>query len=521
MNNTTRKNRILKRAATMLLAFAVAFTMIPFAAGDLDVLAASKITVKKVAVGQTSIKISWSKISKPGTGYAIYRNDKVVKRVTKKTSAYLDQKLKSSTTYKYYVRSYTQKTKKVKMWYNKKTKKWQTKKPPKKQRGKSKKVKKVTYKYGTKSNTLAIRTAAKPASKPTSSTSQSSSGGSTSGGNNNTGGNNGSNTSGTDQVRTGVNYRGKTRTLRKTAGQDFWICEETNAVVFDSDLWAYDRTIDGGNEYYKQVSDATFTVSGGGPGYTYGSLASPQSYYYGGEMAEVYNVEPDKLRVEPGDGISIDSVDTYIWDQDTQTKSPIERSYIVKDGKRIALAKDKDGNLGKIISYAGGTHLVACVYGEYGGVPGGTGIGIFNGTYSLKVYYDDKYVGEMNFNSCSDAIAATGMSPRRSRYYAVAETAIAEAGGSTDSILGDYRIIADYIEANIVHDSTVSTEYGNIDTFNCIAAAGVLETWLIYNYGDEGMGFFAGDPSQPVTHFDYYLNSNPNGRLAVFFKPES
>ena len=317
----------------------------------------------------------------------------------------------------------------------------------------------------------------------------------------------------TGETYTAISYNGKTTYYNLVEGGGYSIPskEEQNSFTLYSSLMAYeDKTIDGSFGDYVQVSGATFNAK---------ELANPKSYYYGGYMAQVYNVDPSKLDVRLGSGVSIESVSTFKWNSQSQTREPLTSKYISKKGKRIAMAYDKNDKLYKVVDY-GGKQLVFSVFGD-DDCGGGMGVGIYNDSFSLDVYYNNKFVGTANFTSSKDVVAETGMSKTRSKYYALAKTAINSAGGSSGTISGDYHIIADYIHANIVNGQTVSTQYGNIDMFVCNAAAAVLETWLIYNYGNAGCGFVQGSPSQSFEHRDYTLNSKPDDRLTVYFKPAS
>ena len=151
------KRRSISKVISILLAFCVAFSGLPFLAGSLDVKAASvtkkKITLKATVKGETKVKLKWNKVKSPGKGYAVFRDGKVIKRLSKKKTSFTDKGLKPGTKHKYQIKTYTKK--KVTKWYNKKTKKWQKKKPAKKYRGKSKTVK--VYVYKKKSNTVKVK----------------------------------------------------------------------------------------------------------------------------------------------------------------------------------------------------------------------------------------------------------------------------------------------------------------------------------------------------------------------------
>ena len=138
-----------------ILSILVAVIMISTAFGlvaDPEVHAASglpKVSSLKASAAQTSVSLSWTKLSKKKikkvNGISIYRNGKLVKNISKKSKSYTNTGLKAGTSYSYTVKTY--KNTKKKEWFNKKTQKWQKKKPAKKYRGKSRKIKK--YSAGT------------------------------------------------------------------------------------------------------------------------------------------------------------------------------------------------------------------------------------------------------------------------------------------------------------------------------------------------------------------------------------
>ena len=156
----------MKRYLSLFIAFCVAFTALPFMAGDLDANAAVKkkksktaktITLYASATGQSTAYLSWNKIKKQQKGYAVFRNGVPIAHLGKRLS-FSDSGLSAGTAYTYQIKTY--KTKKVKQWYNKATGKWQKKKPKKKFRGGSKKI--VTYTYKKPSRPVTIVTAAAP-----------------------------------------------------------------------------------------------------------------------------------------------------------------------------------------------------------------------------------------------------------------------------------------------------------------------------------------------------------------------
>ena len=145
----------MKKRLALLLALTLVFSGLTAFAEEGTVYAAAKKSakIKKVtslkaqSQGKNSVRLNWKdkkNKKKKISGYAIYRDGKLIQRVGKKKKSFVDTGLQAGTSYTYKVKAY--KTYKTKKWYNKKTLKWQKKKPAKKYRGKSKKVK--AYKYG-------------------------------------------------------------------------------------------------------------------------------------------------------------------------------------------------------------------------------------------------------------------------------------------------------------------------------------------------------------------------------------
>ncbi|MBR6799250.1 MAG: hypothetical protein IKM63_04185 [Firmicutes bacterium] len=164
-------NNRLSKTIAIFLTFCVAFSGLPFLAGNLEVNALAKkkklpknITLQAAVSGQTQAVLKWNKIKSPSKGYAVFRDGQAVAHFNTKKIAFTDNNLEAGTSYTYQIKTYTKKT--VKMWFNKKTEKWQKKKPAKKYRGKSRKE--AVYTYKKKSNAVTIHTASAPApSTPT------------------------------------------------------------------------------------------------------------------------------------------------------------------------------------------------------------------------------------------------------------------------------------------------------------------------------------------------------------------
>ena len=127
----TRKAR--NRVAAILVAFTVAFTMLPAAAGSLDADAATTYwkNIKAKAKSETSVKLSWRTLTKAQqkkiSGIAVYRDGKFRKRISKYAKSYTDTRLKAGSRHIYQLKTCKRYTRTVRMYFNKKTGRWQTK----------------------------------------------------------------------------------------------------------------------------------------------------------------------------------------------------------------------------------------------------------------------------------------------------------------------------------------------------------------------------------------------------------
>ena len=157
-----KKRDFRKRVAAMLVAFAVAFTMMPIAAGTASASAASPYwkNVKAKATAETSVRVSWKKLTKKQqkkiSGIAVFRDGKAIKKLKKTAKSCSDTGLTPGK-HAYQLKTFRKSSKKVRVYWNKKSGKWQTKKI---NGAKSKKVRKTTYKYGNASRKLTVTTKA-------------------------------------------------------------------------------------------------------------------------------------------------------------------------------------------------------------------------------------------------------------------------------------------------------------------------------------------------------------------------
>jgi len=153
----------IKRLFSVITIAALLITSTPILSGTLDSDAATGL---RASSSQSSVSLRWTKLTKKQQkkvkGIAVFRNGAVVANISKKASSYTDNGLTSGTLYSYQVKSYTTKTAKTKMWFNKATGQWQKKKPAKAIRGKSKKVKTVIYKYKNVTSKTNVTTTAAP-----------------------------------------------------------------------------------------------------------------------------------------------------------------------------------------------------------------------------------------------------------------------------------------------------------------------------------------------------------------------
>ena len=158
MGEDVAMNKCIKKIIVIAAAFIIAFTCMPAMAGGLDVHAASVpgrvSNLAATATGQSSVKLTWSRVSKGVTGYAVYRDGRLIRNTGRWGTTFNDSGLRAGTQYSYTVKAFKKYTQK--QWYNKRTGKWQNNKPPRKDRGKSRKLTK--YSYGKASPSRSVTT---------------------------------------------------------------------------------------------------------------------------------------------------------------------------------------------------------------------------------------------------------------------------------------------------------------------------------------------------------------------------
>jgi hypothetical protein len=497
----------LRKMTVLVLSFALAFTALPMLDGGLssEAKAAKKIYVSARATGYYTASISWNKISKPQSGYALFRDGVVIAHFGKKTTSYSDAGLAAGSYHTYQVKAYKKKTTKKKMWRNKYTGELRKKRPKKgKKDWKKKTIKTVKYTYKKSSNVASVSTPAKPAS--TAPATKPVSGGGSSGG---------GSTTPTTTTKTVTDFLGVTRTFTKTNvpftynGTTYnWTYKDNGSdALGNPDDPRYDKTQNGEFVYqgntYKQIDGATFQVKGGGTGYTVASLESPMHPLRNGYWISAYNIDPAKLTVELTDA-EFKFIDTYKWNAENQTLSAAQKKYVSKGGKLIAMAGSE------IAEFDSASKQLWFRFATDESCGVGDGIGIFNDTINLKITYSGKSVGTAALKTCTNPVSDTGMSPRRRLYYSEAEKGMQHAGysGPTGDMWKDYRAIADYIEDKscVTYGSKLSG-YGITTTYVCDVAAGIMETWMIYNYGEAAYGYSAGYKGGSYSHKDFYLNN--------------
>ena len=97
-------------------------------------------SLKVTSKTYSTVSLKWSKAGKNVSGYAVYRNGKLIRRLGKKSTKYTDKGLKESTKYKYTVRAY--------------------------RKYKKKGGKKTAYIYGKRSPAVKVTTKKKPVPQP-------------------------------------------------------------------------------------------------------------------------------------------------------------------------------------------------------------------------------------------------------------------------------------------------------------------------------------------------------------------
>jgi hypothetical protein len=474
--------------------------------------AAKKIYVSARATGYYTASISWNKISKPQSGYALFRDGVVIAHFGKKTTSYSDAGLAAGSYHTYQVKAYKKKTTKKKMWRNKYTGELRKKRPKKgKKDWKKKTIKTVKYTYKKSSNVASVSTPAKPAStapatKPVSG-----------------GGSGGGNTTPTTETKTVTNYLGNKTTVTTTG--DGWLeCvkEGSTQVTVKPDnnaSWAsLDRTVNGDFGNYRQIDGATFKLTGNDS--ITANLTTNNSFVYGGQFFDAYNVDMSKLSIEPSSGYSKETVRSYKWpylyEKSKGTVSELEevtKTYIVKNGKRIARLNSQVAVYNS--SYQG---INVKLYTD---TDGGTGL-IYNDTVSIDIKYNGKFIGTMTITP-ADGLTDNGMPALRRLALDICQSAIDWAASSEGQayysgksipeagIYRDFRYIKDYMAdvAGYKYDQSVSgrgTETGNL---HCTMCAYILETWAVYKYGTDGLGFIAWGNSSSTDHVAYHLNNDP------------
>lgn len=540
--------REIKRALSILIAFAVVFTCFPVLSGTAEADAASSCwkNVKASATGEKTTAVSWSKLStkqqKKIHGITVFRNGKAVKNLSKTATTFNDKNLAVGTKYVYQIKTYKKTTKKVKMWYNKKTKKWQTKKPAKKYRGKKKTLKKTEYKYSNASpkKTTTTKTHTWDKGKVTKQPTTTKTGirtytctkcGKTKTSEipkieerkseNNDDGDVVTPLEGT-QAKTVTDYLGVKRTL--TWDDDFsgWLSDD-GLLIFSGDMIRYDRTVAG-----------EFTISGGSVMVQTGGSDSATFYKKelngsGTESIDLENTtssmrndmdqrfglrmfggDPSKLTYEVDH--NIEQVNTYTQTEGILQFKPITRQYITASNGTY-LQRVLQMEVGKLL-YPHDTAIYGfnCMLMS---PDRSVGCGFSNESVTISIKYAGKKVGEITWSPFGKTSSVNGMTPNRALAWRIAQEAIAANGGKKDYYT-DMRWIQDYIANNYSYGQTVTGDGGASFSMGCEGGALVLETYSIKEYGTYGFNGYGRKNPKEETHTSFNLNSDP----AVFFETQ-
>ena len=526
-----KSRKIINKLAAFIMAFAVAFTMIPFAAGDLDAHAASYWKGLKVkATGQTTASVSWKKLTKKQrkkiNGIAVFRNGAAVAYLGKSAKSFSDAGLNAGTSYTYQVKTYKKKTKKTKMWYNKATGKYQKKKPAKKIRGKRKTFKKVTYKYANSSPAVKVATAASvAAAKPSSSNSSSSgsTGGSTGTG---SGGGTGDPTTPSATVVETINsidYLGEAHSYVKKSDDKYYWTAAREVPMTDEERARVDRTVPG-----------EFTISGGSVMVQTGGEDSATFYKkeLNGEGFESIDLETTTsamrydmdqrfgFRMYGGDPAKL----TYEVDHDINTVNTYAQSAGIK--QYVSISRD-------YIEASDGTYLQRVLQMEVGKLknPSKTaqygftcllmkpdrsvGCGLTDETVAITIKYNGKKIGEISWDPFGNLSPVNGMTPNRALAWSIAQEAIAANGGKQDYNT-DMRWIQQYFYDTYTYGQQLTGEGGASFSAGCEGGAFVLETYSIKEYGVYGFNGYGNKDPEQETHTSFNLNSDPE----VFFETQ-
>lgn len=469
-----------RRLSAIILAFAVAFTMMPAMSGTLDAHAAAGITgFKAYAAGTSNANIYWTKLAKKQqkkvTGITVFRNGSAVMNLSKKSASFADSGLAPGTSYSYQVKTYKATTTKVKMWKNKKTGQLQKKAPSKKQKKNFKKVtiKQTKYKYRSASPVKWITTGAVTT---TPGTGGSSSGGSSSGGSSG-GSDSGSSTQPTPMTAYNcVDYLGESHSFWKGADGKYYTSQSGGTIV--SNLAMYDKTVDGSwtsqnnassrrNGRFYQKNGTTLKDNGTG--------------------ILIFNGNTSKAKVEIEEN-------TGTFKHGIRTSATGAITY--KDINCVMIGEDR------LVTFEYG---VGDLYGvDYCYVDFGTSgdyaaesygfDGYIDGTVHVNKYYDFNNDGSW---SADEKVFGTGeenikKSPRSVKALEIAQAAVNDAKNHPEDYaeilnlsLSDYwkdlKIIKKYLlnHYNYYTDSDID---GSGLNAQCTGGANILRIWSAYKY---------------------------------------
>ena len=493
----------ISRLAAVMLAFAVAFTMMPTMTGTLDAHAASYIkTLNTSAAGQNAVNLSWTKLSKKQQkkvhGITIFRHGQAVANLSKKAGSYTDAGLAAGTTYTYQVKTYTKKIKKTKMWKNKATGALQKKAPSKKQKKNFKKVtvKNTTYKYSNASPARSVRTASAPAptpapapSTPTTPSVPSSGGG--------TGGDDGGNSGGqTQNPRTAYNcvdYLGESHTLWRDTNGKIYDSQTGGSVVSNPAM--YDKTVDGS---WSAQNSSSWKKNG-----NFYQKNGVTLNYLTDTSVNVFNGSASKIKFE-----IVEETKAFKFGYRNDTTGPVE----YMDINCVMIGEDR---LCTYDTYTGTDY--SSLYFTIGTADDIYGFdGYIDGTVHANAYYDFNGDGKWTTDEKITASPLTRdikKSTRTAKALEIAKAAIKDAADNPDAYadifaynLPDYQtdilIIQHYMLShyNYYTDSNID---GSGLNARCNGGANVLKVWSAYKYhvygfvgcapgGDDHVAFYPG-----------------------------
>lgn len=456
------KSDNLKRIAAIVIAFAVAFTMMPALDGTLASHAASLKKFSGAATGETSASLSWKKLSKKDRkrikGLTVFRDGYAVSNIKKTAAGFNDTGLDPGTAYTYQIKSYTKKTKKTKMWYNKTTGQWQKKKPAKKYRGKSKTFRKTIYKYKKVSSPITVVTAA-----------SSETGGSS----------NEPSQSTRTQVNT-VDYKGVSHTMWIDENGKYWTAATGGEKILCRAI--YDKTVNA--TFYDPEAPEGFTpnVMFQRNGVTFKMVPMKGTDHYH-SFIRVYNGDPNRVKIKIRN-----QTKAFKWKDGTYDNC------VMSDDGEYRLTKYEMDAPNEIDF---DPYEDVALYGHDGFV---------DGTVKMFVYYDFDNNGK--YTCIGDMEREIKKNSARLKALEIAKAAVEYYG--TNDYMNDMYAIKAYMYKNYRY-GIGSLDGSGLD-MRCRGGAGILETWSAYKYKVYGCIDDVGDSG----HIGFYPIDNPYTKTMYF-----